>query len=84
MTYNQFRNLLAFVALVGSSTEGRSWMGVSPDYMTEKFNRYVGVGYPKDVIGNDDAWQTGLHPALKMLTDKYCEIWGILDPENES
>ena len=79
LTYGQFRNLLAFVALMNG--ESSHWLKVSPDYLIEKYQRYLGAGGVYREPPDTDAWQSGLHPALRALTNRYCEQWGITMPD---
>jgi hypothetical protein len=71
MTKNRFLNLLTFVFLMSESNEKKIFK-ISPDYMVEKYERYI--GYAK-LIDNNPNHLYGLHPAFKPLIEKYCQIW---------
>jgi hypothetical protein len=75
MTPNQFRNLLAFTALV--TGEEPAVLNYAPDYIIEKYMRYMGAPPP-----DDNRWNWGHHPILRNHIDAYCQKWGI-DTEAE-
>jgi hypothetical protein len=70
--YAKVKNVLAFLALLFGEKD--TWrediMDIPPDYLLEKFNRYV------HRLRDESPW--GMHPSLKRGTfDRYCEKWEI-------
>lgn len=72
MTFDQFKNLLAFLCLA-TNGHGEAIMGKSPDYLLEKFSFYGTLRGLRD----DDAWAWGrLHPTLRRgVFDAYLAHW---------
>lgn len=70
----KIKNVLAFLAIIFGETSVWSVdiMNIPPDYLLEKFNRYVHSLH--------DEWQSGLHPTLRRDTfDHYIEKWKMDD-----
>jgi hypothetical protein len=66
-----FRNLLAFVILMGNSQV----LSKSPDYIVEKFDRYcspqaLAIAFP------DERWQWGLDSDNRGIYMEYMRTWG--------
>lgn len=74
MTPNQLKNILAFCVLI--SGESPQVLHYHPEYLLEKYFRYVGALPP-----DDDRWNWGHHPTLRSLLDAYFVKWNIDDPE---
>lgn len=68
MTINQFKNLLAFCILMG----GGRVITKSPDYILEKYGRYVGHG---DEIGKDGFYRWGLDHVNQGTFLGYLDLW---------
>jgi hypothetical protein len=71
VTLNQFKNILAFTALMSHSKYIHE---LSPDYIVDKYTRYIGDPTQiKDTVEH----HSGLHAVLKReVIDAYFEIWG--------
>lgn len=70
--YVKVKNVFAFLTLIFGERE--MWHGqimdINPEYILEKFNRYV--------HSHRDESQYGMHPMLKKeIFDRYCEKWEI-------
>lgn len=68
----QIKNIIAFLSILfGNSTLwNEEIMKFSPEYLIEKFNRYIISTRP------ESDW--GLHPSLRrMVFDRYCEKHNI-------
>lgn len=63
---DRFRNILAFVILMA----GDRVMTVSPDYLMEKYDRYVG-----SEADQDDDWKFGLDENNTRIMAKYLKTW---------
>ena len=66
----KLRNIFAFLSILFAEDErlGECLMGMSPDYLLEKWERYV-EGMMK--------YDTGMHPNLRReFFDRYFERWG--------
>lgn len=67
---NALKHVLAFLCVIS----GETWpelMDLHPDYIKEKFIRYI-----QEPAQN--GWEWGLHPSLRRYVfDKYCEKWRI-------
>jgi hypothetical protein len=74
LTHNQFKNLIAFLCVAGNE-DCHAFLDKSPEYLMEKYSRYAGPSALRD----DDGWQWGLHPALRLIFDDYCEQWKLND-----
>lgn len=75
ITTVQFQNLLAFLAIMHGDTV-MNLVTVSPDYICEKYERYVG---PVDLINTKDDYQWGLHPTVRSLfINAYHQRWGSM------
>lgn len=61
---NKFKNVLAFCILMGNE----KILTKSPDYIMEKFDRYIGTGRP-------DQWNWGLDADNHRLLDIYVATW---------
>ena len=64
----QIKNIIAFLSIVFG--ESKVWhdeiMNFHPDYLIEKFNRYV--------LSANNEYDWGLHPALRRrVFEPYCE-----------
>ena len=68
MTSEQFKNLLAFLFLMGCDNDLAS---KSPDYIIEKAKRYLTI----EAITLDVQYGWGLHPILRESFDLYCKYW---------
>lgn len=64
---NQFKNLLAFLILMGNE----QILGRSPDYILEKLSRYAGEVNTPDT----DEWRWGLDSNNQRLFDDYLTLW---------
>lgn len=62
-----FKNILAFTILMG----GERILTKSPDYLLEKFGRYIGSMSPS--VG--EAWQGGLDSDNRHFFDTYMQKW---------
>lgn len=78
ITKEQFINLLRFIAIFGYKEE---ILKESPDYILEKFSRFIGT--PSDI--NDWNNPGGIHVILEgMIVDKYMSKWKpIFKEENK-
>jgi len=68
----QVKNILAFLAILFG--ESHLWhdeiMGFPPDYLIDKFSRYI------ESTGHESGW--GLHPSLRQLAfNRYLQKWDI-------
>jgi len=69
------KNIISFFAIIfGEDVDFSDFssriMSFSPDYLIEKYERYV--------LSLHDESEWGLHPLLKArITDKYFEKWGL-------
>ena len=73
MTKNQFLNLLTFMIIMTNEDSPQIMGRISPDYMIEKFSRY---GNPS-ALRDDDGWNWGMHPSLRVIFDHYCTHWKV-------
>ena len=80
ISLDQFNNILAFISLF---VEDDRIMLYDPDYIIEKYERYIGGDIQK--INNDKSYLKGMHPVLKeKIFDKYHEKWQTtLDRRNK-
>lgn len=70
ITHSQFCNILAFVVVF---TNNYDILNQSPDYVIEKFERYI--GNPENILASDE-YKTGVHHSLvKELIEPYFEKW---------
>jgi hypothetical protein len=69
MTSIQFKNLLAFLFIMGDG----SMMTKSPEYIIEKANRYIDIKNIKSEV----EFEWGLHPTLKRAYDAYFFQWEV-------
>ena len=60
------KNMVAFIVLM---EHGLGVLDKSPDYIMEKFKRYMG----KD----DDSFKWGLDAENSAKVEEYCEKWGV-------
>lgn len=65
MTKNEFQNLIAFCILMEYQNE---ILDKSPDYVLEKFNRYIG--------NKEDAFNWGLDQNNQLKLAQYLHRWG--------
>lgn len=70
MTPDQFKNVIAFCALM--SGESCEVLHQSPEYIIEKYYRYIGVD-PSD----DERWNLGHHPGLRRFVRAYFTFWAL-------
>ena len=73
--HEQIKNIIAFLLIIFGENEilSNEIMNLHPEYLIEKFNRYI--------LSNKSESEWGLHPFLRRrLFDRYCEKWEI---ENE-
>lgn len=73
MTRNQFKNLLAFVIILGNHPSIGDLS--APDYMIEKFARFLG-STADEVISDHANWQGGLDYRNRAVFREYVEQWG--------
>lgn len=74
----KIKNIIAFLSIIFSEDELilSSLFKKSPDYLLEKYERYLN--------SNKDESLRGMHPALrKQIFNKYCEKWNIKIEINE-
>lgn len=68
MNDNRFKNVLAFCILMG----GGAVLSKSPDYIMEKFHRYVG---PDVDPRKDNSYLWGLDENNTLLFNLYLDAW---------
>ena len=69
---DQVKNIIAFLSIIFGET--KVWheyiMNMPPDYLIEKFNRYI--------LSTRDEHSWGLHPSLRICVfNRYCEKWHL-------
>lgn len=64
----RFRNILAFCILMN----GHTTLDHSPDYILEKFVRYVGS---IEAVKENDEWEYGLDGTNKTIYQQYVDRW---------
>jgi iron-sulfur cluster repair protein YtfE (RIC family) len=70
VTLNQFNNILAFIALMGTN---KYVLELNPDYIIDKYERYIG---DPSKVSDDIEHFSGLHPVLReQIIDSYHQIW---------
>jgi hypothetical protein len=73
ITLNQFNNILAFLAII---VPNEQILTCSPDYIIEKFERYIG---DVKMIHDSGNHKVGMHPNLrKQIIDAYHARWNPL------
>lgn len=71
---NKVKNIFAFLSILFAedATMIKKIMDFSPDYLIEKWERYV--------ESERTEHHSGLHPLLRSgVFDNYCERWGLND-----
>lgn len=66
MNKDEFKNLIAFCILMQN---GEGIITKSPDYVLEKYERYLETS-------EKEAWKWGLHPVSQRLLNEYIGKWG--------
>ena len=72
ITEDQFKNLLCFLIII-TNEHSRILLGLSPDYILDKYHRYVNNIAS---IQNSNDYNWGTHPMLHEITKEYHEKWG--------
>jgi hypothetical protein len=68
LTEKQFLNILAFLSLFG---DAKKILGQSPDYILEKFHRYIGFS---SFVFEENV--SGIHPILYQgVVQRYMDTW---------
>jgi len=71
MTADQFKNLLTFLMIM-TNEDAVCLLDKSPDYILEKWYRYVNAPLP-----TGEGWNWGMHPTLRAVFLRYCEKWHV-------
>lgn len=77
MTGTQFENLIGFLTVI-LNEDVMKLASMSPDYICEKFYRYIGD--PNTIITTDKTKYGGIHEVLRRdFLEKYYNVWGNSD-----